>query len=95
MVGEALRLLRVFHDCKTTMLAEALGLSPSYISEIENNRKNPSLDTIKKYADYFETSISAIMFFAEDLEKDKDSNFKTAARAKLIKFMQFIENATT
>lgn len=94
MLGEALRLIRVFHDSKTAELAKALGISPSYISEIENNKKTPSLDTLKKYADYFDTTVSAIMFFAEDLEKDKASPAKAAARKKLIKFLQIIENAT-
>jgi len=94
MLGEALRLIRIFHDCKTSKLAEALELSPSYISEIENNKKNPSMDTLKKYADYFDTSVSSIMFFAESVDKDKESNFKKATRKKLLKFMQIIENAT-
>lgn len=94
MLGEALRLIRVFHDCKISGLAEALKLSPSYISEIENNKKTPSMDTLKKYADYFDTSVSAIMFFAESVDKEKSSNFKVAVRKKLIKFMQIIENVT-
>ena len=95
MLGEALRLIRVFHDCKTSKLAGALDLSPSYISEIENNKKTPSVETLKKYANHFETTVSAIMFFAESVEGDKDSNFKNATRKKLIKFMQIIENVTS
>lgn len=94
MLGEALRLIRVFHDCKTSELAKALSISASYISEIESNKKTPSLDTLKKYADYFDTSISAIMFFAEDIEKDRKKPGKVTARKKLIKFLQIIENAT-
>ncbi len=94
MLGEALRLIRVFHDCKTGELAKALDISPSYISEIESSKKTPSLDTLKKYADYFDTTVSAIMFFAEDLDKDKKNPGKATARKKLIKFLRLIENAT-
>ncbi len=94
MLGEALRLIRVFHDSKTGELAKALDISPSYISEIESGKKTPSLDTLKKYADYFDTTISAIMFFAEDLDKDKKEPVKATARKKLIKFLQIIENVT-
>ena len=94
MLGEALRLIRVFHDCKIRELAAALGLSASYISEIENGRKTPSMDTLKKYADYFDTTVSAIMFFAEDIERDKDTPLKATARQKLIRFLQIMEHGT-
>ena len=94
MLGEGLRLIRVFHDCKTTELASALGLSPSYISEIERDKKTPSMDTLKRYADYFDTTVSAIMFFAEDIEKDKDHLMKSAIRRKLVRFLQIVENGT-
>ncbi len=95
MLGEALRLIRVFHDCKTSVLAKGIDVSPSYLSEIENGKKTPSMEILKKYADYFDTTISAIMFFAENIEADKKKPIKTAIRNKLIKFLQIIENVTT
>lgn len=95
MLGEALRLIRVFHDCKTGELADALSMSASYISEIENGKKTPSIEIINKYAEYFDTSPSAIMFFAEDLEDNKKKFSKAGMRAKLIKFLQIMENATS
>lgn len=94
MLGEALRLIRVFHDCKTRELATALGLSASYISEIENGKKNPSIDTLKKYADFFDTTVSAIMFFSEEIERDKELKVRAATRKRLIRFLQIIEDAT-
>lgn len=94
MLGEALRLIRVFHDYKTGELAKTLKISPSYISEIESGKKTPSMETLNKYAEYFETSVSTIMFFAEDLDKDKANPSKSAMRQKLIKFLQVIERAT-
>lgn len=95
MLGEALRLIRVFHDCKTTELASAIGLSASYISEIEKNKKTPSLETLKRYADYFDTTVSAIMYFSEDVECDKSRPVRAAVRRKLVRFLQIIENGTT
>lgn len=38
MLSEALRLIRVFHDMKQTELAQRLGISKSYLSEIEKDR---------------------------------------------------------
>ena len=92
MLGEALRLIRVFHDRKLSQLAKELGLSAGYISEIEKGTKTPSLETLKKYADYFDTTVASIMFFAEDMEKDKKKPVKTAVRRNLIRFLQIIEN---
>ena len=53
MIGEALRLIRVFHDVKLNELAEQLDVSKGYISEIESQKKKPSLDLIEKYSKRF------------------------------------------
>lgn len=93
MLGEALRLMRIFHDVKTVELAAALKISQSHVSEIENGKKQPSLDVIEKYATYFETTPSMLMFFAEDLKKNgalKDRT-KSGIRSGLIKFLQIVE----
>lgn len=94
MLGEALRLIRVFHDCKTSELAKSLNISASYISEIENGKKNPSIEILKKYADHFETTPSAIMFFSEEINKDEGEGMKSQIRTKLLKFLKAIENVT-
>lgn len=95
MLGEALRLIRVFNDYKTADLAKELDVSPSYISEIENNHKTPSMDVLKKYAQHFGLSVSSIMFFAEDIDKDKKRPARAAIRNKLVKFLQMVEHAAT
>ena len=45
MVNEALRLLRVFNDYKAKDFAEKIGISYSYLSEIEifGNPNNPEI----------------------------------------------------
>ncbi len=97
MLGEALRLIRVFHDCKTVELALALGLSASHISEIEKGKRVPSIETINKYAEFFETSPSAILFFSEELGKKSEpkSQSRSFMRQKLIRFLQIVEAQTT
>jgi transcriptional regulator with XRE-family HTH domain len=94
MLGEGLRLIRVFHDYKTTDLAKELDISAGYISEIESGKKTPSIETLKKYAEFFNTSVSAIIFFSEDLDTSQKSSFKSRTRNNLIKFLKIIENAT-
>ena len=53
MIGEALRLLRIFNGYKSVELAEKMGISQSYVSEIENNKKQPTMDILEKYANVF------------------------------------------
>ena len=93
MLGEALRLIRVFHDCKLGELAAGIDMSSSDISEIERSKKKPSIGTLEKYADFFETSVSAIMFFAENIDGN-DHPSKSLIRRKLVRFLQIIENET-
>ena len=96
MLSECLRLFRVFHDKKLVELAKELGISPGYLSEIESGKKPPSMELIKKYAKIFKTTPSAILFFSEELDKDKKrSKLKISIRNKLVKFMRVIENAKT
>lgn len=45
-------------------LAEALGISVTYISLIENNRRKPSNSLLKSVADYFGIPVSILLFTA-------------------------------
>lgn len=69
LINEALRLMRVSHDVKQMDLAAKLGLSKSYISEIESGKTTPSLDVIQKYSAAFDVPVSSILFFSETLGK--------------------------
>ena len=93
MLGEALRLLRVFNDMKASELSIQLGISPNYLSEIEKGKKKPSLDVINKYGNVFKIKPSAILFFSEELEAgQKEILPRKWIAKKLIKFLQAIEN---
>jgi len=69
-IGEALRLIRIFHDKRSRELADDLGISASYLSEIEHGHKRPSLDLIAEYARVFRTTSSVILFFVEELDQE-------------------------
>ena len=71
-MGEALRLLRVFYGYTSSQLADLLDLSQSYISELENNKKQPSLDVLDRYAKLLNMKKSTLLLFAESLENEKD-----------------------
>ena len=67
-MGEALRLLRIFNGYKSAELAKKLELSQSYVSELENGKKQPTIEVLDKYAKVFEMKKSTLMLFAESLE---------------------------
>jgi len=92
MLGEALRLIRMFHDLSQTEGAEKLGISKSYLSEIENGRKEPSLQLVKRYADVYELPISSIMFFSESVARG--APYEEARRFvanKIVALLRFLD----
>lgn len=94
MNGEALRLLRVFHDVKLIDLAKKLQVSPSYLSEIENGKQKINLDIIEKYAKFFGVRVSALIFFSEEIDRSSfKGKLKDVARSKMIKLLQIIEES--
>lgn len=93
MINEALRLIRVFHDINQSELADRLGVPKSRISEIENNKRKPTLDLIEKYSEEFGLPPSAILFFAESLPEAKTGEkVRTAIAGKILDILKFIES---
>lgn len=92
MINEALRLLRIFHDFKSKDLARELQISQSYLSEIENEKKAPSLELLKKYCKLFNLKMSTLMFFAEELDRTNTKDkIKDNVRTLMIKFLRIVE----
>jgi transcriptional regulator with XRE-family HTH domain len=92
MLGEALRLIRVYHDLKQKDAAERLKVSTSYLSEVEKGRKTPTLDIIRRYSEAFDLPVSSIMFFAESVNGDTAlDRTRSFVAGKMIGLMQFLE----
>lgn len=92
MQHEALRLVRVFHDMNQTELAARLGISKSYVSEIESGRKAPTLELLQRYADAFCMPLSSLVFFSENLgENGKPDKLRVSIASKAIKMLQWLE----
>lgn len=88
-LNRALRLLRVFHDKRASQFAGELGVSPGFLSQIENGGKSPNLDLIAKYAQVLETTSARILRFSEDLQSSRVPNgSRSEMRIPLIKMME-------
>lgn len=73
MIAEALRLLRTYHNTPQSKLAAELGISKSYLSEIESGKKKVTLDLLRQYSSHFNVPLSALFFFSEEMDRTRPS----------------------
>ncbi len=91
MQHEALRLVRVFHDLNQTELAERIGISKSYLSELESGKKPPTLEILQRYADSFSIPLSSLLFFAENVASPSRSDrSRVVIASKALKMLQWL-----
>ncbi len=85
MIGEVLKRLRTIYGYKAVEMSEKLGISASYLSEIENGKKQPSLDHLKKYADLFGIKLSSLILLSESYEEaQKEGRGSALIRSMMI-----------
>lgn len=93
MLNRALKLLRTYHQLKQVELAKRLGVSNSYLSEIETGTKMPGIELLEKYAEIFKMPVSSIMLFSEKMsdEKKVGEKFRIAAADKILRLLEWID----
>ena len=74
MIGETLKKIRNIYGLKAKELSVDLGISASYLSEIENGKRQPSLELLRKYAEIFDMKLSSLILLSENLESAKKRN---------------------
>ena len=73
-IGEKIKELRKKYNIKSFELAEKIGVSKVFLSNIENNKRNPSSEVVKKMCEVFNISLSE---FYEGVENDEAHKNKT------------------
>lgn len=92
MLHKALRIVRVFEGMTQVQASGKLGISQSYISEIERGDKTPTLEVINKYAEVFGIPASAIMLFSENLSSGSSAEkARTLVAGKVLDLLEFLE----
>ncbi len=71
MIGEVLKKIRNIFGYKAMELSAMLGISASYLSEIENNKKQPSIELLQKYSEIFKIRPSSLLLLSENLKEDE------------------------
>ena len=69
MIGDVLKRLRAIYGYKASEMSKMLNISPSYLSEIENCKKQPSLEHLRKYAEIFGIKLSSLILLSESYEE--------------------------
>lgn len=68
-LNKTLKLLRLSKQWNQVTLAQKIGISRSYLSELESGKKKPSLETLEKYSFAFELSVWKIIWLSEKQTK--------------------------
>lgn len=77
LISSNLRALREARGIKQKFIAEQLGITPNYYTQIEQGHRRPQLDHILKISEMFDVSLDDI-FFSEEIaycevnEQDED-----------------------
>lgn len=69
MICDTLKKLRNIYGLKASEMSTKLGISPSYLSEIENGKKQPSLELLEKYSSVFDIKLSSLILISETYEE--------------------------
>lgn len=88
MLGDNIKELMRVKRVSSKELAEIIGVSPTHISYVINNKRYPSVELLEKIADVLEVSVDE--FFKGDsanenkLQEENNENDKLAEQAKYI-----------
>ena len=89
LIGDILKRTRTIYGYKASALSELLGISKSYLSEIENNKKQPSLELLEKYSKIYDMKLSSLILLSENYEEaSKNNKGDKFIRNMMIKFIE-------
>lgn len=88
MLGNTLKRLRGIYGYSAKEMSELLGISSSYLSEIENGKKKVSMDLLDRYSELLGLRVSTLVRFSEDYEdaqlNSAGQKFITSLMSKVI-----------
>lgn len=86
-LGEVLRIFRVVSNKKVKDVAKELQCGSAWITDLESNRKKPSLETVKKLAKCYEVTVSQILCVHEK-SIENDWSFQKTLHEALIQWFK-------
>ena len=96
MIGDVLKRTRIIYGYKASEMSSELGISASYLSEIENNKKQPSLELLQKYADIYGIRLSSLILLSENMDEAEKSGKGTVfVRNMMVHLIQSMSAAAS
>ncbi len=83
MIGATIRRLREEQDMTLRQLAKDVGVSPSFLSQVEQGKSSPSLATLKSIADELQTTVGRLV--GDDATQPGDRLVTTEKQRKAFK----------
>ena len=83
------RLLRIARDLRVKDVADAMGVTPAYISAIEAGKREPSIKLIPAYAKALQVDENTLFYFRDP--KNKPGKFEYFLTAVLNRIIQLDE----
>lgn len=92
MINRALKAIRQFHGLTQAELADKLGMSKSYLSEIESGKKSVGFDLLEKYSMLFDIPVSSLVFFSENMANANSvpEKFRSVLAGKILTIMEWM-----
>jgi XRE family transcriptional regulator, regulator of sulfur utilization len=81
-IGSVLKDLRLAKKVRQGVAADGIGISQTYLSQLEANKREATPETMRSIAKYYGVSIVYIAFFSlqeNDIPKNKRSIFRELA----------------
>ena len=69
--GRVIKILRFYNHLSQKDLAQKIGASKSYISELQGDKKHPSLKMITELCSVFQIKVWELFFLVENLDNCK------------------------
>ena len=94
MYARALRIIRDYHRLSQADAAIRIGISKSYISELEGGSKKASLDVLERYSSAFRLPLSSLMLFAERANNaDAGELTRVYVADKVLKMLEWLRDS--
>lgn len=86
--GSTLKQLRTIYGYTAKEFSQEIGISAGYLSEIENNKKQPSLELLQKYSNFLDIKLSTLILLTEkDAALKKEGIGKLTIRKMMLKLI--------
>lgn len=73
-LGQGIRRARKKSNLNQNRFSKVIGISQTFLSQIENNKKTPSVDVLNRIAEYFKCPLPILLWFTleeADIDKSK------------------------